>query len=282
MWHRFSRWLSREDSSPCQDQKSESDIPKPSLGRRLSRKVVPGLPRPATFRRQNSERRERLTPVNPSVAERRTLSVGRRRALSARPASPHPTDLPKLSAPAVYEYNADNERPPQQSRQQNENRSASPSPNLDAYYNPQLATRPAPPPSPPPEDQLPRAEPPPEEDMDEDIRRELEEKWILNLSMHFRDRSPREKFFVTYAETSAQWRRVTVSCDYRATPLDSLERDLQSLPYQRDKSARIYEAIRTSLPDIKFYPTVTNLRLETSDDDRLHVHVTEDVNEIIH
>ena len=117
--------------------------------------------------------------------------------------------------------------------------------------------------------------------MDEDIRRELEERWILNLSMHFRDRSPREKFFVTYAQTPTQWRRVTVSCDYRSTPPDSLEKDLQTLSYQRDKSARIYEAIRTSLPDIKFYPTVTNLRLETSGDDRLHVHVTEDVNEII-
>ena len=35
-----------------------------------------------------------------------------------------------------------------------------------------------------------------------------------------------------------------------------------------------------SLPDIQFYDTVTNLKLETKDD-RLHVHVTEDVNEII-
>ena len=282
MWHhRFSRWLGRDESSPCQDQKIESDLAKPSLGRRLSRKVVPGLPRPATFRRQNSERRERLTPVNQSVAERRTLSVDRRRATSARPTSPHLIDLPKLSAPAVYEYNIDTETPSQPSQQQNGNE-MQPSPTaLDANHNMQLAPRPAPPPSPPPEDQLPRGDPPPEDDMDEEIRRELEERWILNLSMHFRDRSPREKFFVTYAETPTQWRRVTVSCDYRATPPDSLERDLQTLSYQRDKSARIYEAIRTSLPDIKFYSTVTNLRLETSDDDRLHVHVTEDVNEII-
>ena len=34
------------------------------------RKVVPGLPRPSTFKRQNSERRERLLPPNPVKAER--------------------------------------------------------------------------------------------------------------------------------------------------------------------------------------------------------------------
>ncbi|KAL8710553.1 MAG: hypothetical protein Q9225_007269 [Loekoesia sp. 1 TL-2023] len=115
---------------------------------------------------------------------------------------------------------------------------------------------------------------------DDEIREELEKKWILNLSMHFRDHSPREKFFLTYAETPQKWRRVTVSCDYRDAPIDSLERDVQSLQFQRDKSARIYESIRTSLPDIQFYDTVTNLKLETRDE-RLHVHVTEDVNEII-
>ena len=117
--------------------------------------------------------------------------------------------------------------------------------------------------------------------VDDDFRDELDERWILNLSMHFRDKSPREKFFVTYAETPNMWRRITVSVDYRNAPPDSLERDLQGHVYQRDKSARIYESIRTSLPDIQFYDTVTNLRLETSEDDRLHVHVTEDVNEII-
>lgn len=116
--------------------------------------------------------------------------------------------------------------------------------------------------------------------VDDDIREELEKKWILNLSMHFRDHSPREKFFLTYAETPSKWRRVTVSCDYRDAPIDSLERDIQSLQFQRDKSARIYESIRTSLQDIQFYDTVTNLKLETRDE-RLHVHVTEDVNEII-
>jgi len=32
---------------------------------------------------------------------------------------------------------------------------------------------------------------------DDPLEWELEQKWILNLSMHFRDKSEREKFFVT-------------------------------------------------------------------------------------
>ena len=56
--------------------------------------------------------------------------------------------------------------------------------------------------------------------------------------------------------------------------------DLKQLQYQRDKNLQIYESIRDSLPDIQFYETVTNLKLETSDG-RLHVHVTEDLNETI-
>jgi serine/threonine protein kinase len=120
----------------------------------------------------------------------------------------------------------------------------------------------------------------PEEPPQDLIEMELEKRWILNLSMHFRDRSEREKFFVTYAEAPNRWRRVTISCDYRGAPPDSLEQDLKELRYQRDKCARIYESIRESLPEIQFYDTVTNLKLETRDG-RLHVHVTEDVNEII-
>lgn len=109
---------------------------------------------------------------------------------------------------------------------------------------------------------------------------ELDTRWILNLSMHFRDKSDREKFFVTYAETPTKWRRVTVSCDYRNAESGSLEMDLKELQSQRDKSFAIYEAVRDSLPEIQFYESVTNLKLETSEG-RLHVHVTEDVNETI-
>ncbi|MCJ1334147.1 hypothetical protein MMC10_010854 [Thelotrema lepadinum] len=284
IWHRFSRWLGRderEDPLPQQEQKMEQMPIKPSFSKRISRKVVPGLPRPATFRRQNSERRDKLTPVSQSDDARRVQSIGRRRAKSAQPASSSLVALPKLSAPTLIspENNESNRVTLDHHHQDTSTNSASQ--NSAADNQQQQPQRPMPPPSPPSSDQIPPPEPPAIEEIDDDFAQELEDRWILNLSMHFRDRSPREKFFVTYAETPTRWRRVTVSCDYRDAPPDSLERDLQALQSQREKSARIYEAIRTSLPDIQFYPTVTNLRLETSDDDRLHVHVTEDVNEII-
>lgn len=109
------------------------------------------------------------------------------------------------------------------------------------------------------------------------IQDELETRWILNLSMHFRDKSNREKFFVTYREADTLWRRVTVSLDYRNAPEHSLEMDLINTKFQRDKSSKIYEAIRDSLGAISFYDTVTNLKLQTTDG-RLHVHVAEDLN----
>lgn len=284
MWHRFSisRWIGRDEQSPCPDQKSDPTSPcapsAPGFGRRLSRKVVPGLPRPATFRRQNSERREKLSPVQPSAGERRAVSVDRKRALSARPASPPPIAIPKLSAPELLEHGI--------GHSSIERRDPCPNASLPITEEQSHTDPPLPPPPPPPNPQISTDEPTPSEaslkdnEMDEEIKEELEKKWILNLSMHFRDHSPREKFFLTYAETPHRWRRVTISCDYRDAPPDSLERDLQSLQFQRDKSARIYEAIRMSLQDIQFYDTVTNLKLETRDD-RLHVHVTEDNNEII-
>lgn len=107
------------------------------------------------------------------------------------------------------------------------------------------------------------------------IRYELEHVWILNLSMHFRDKSRREKFFVTYRQRPDLTRRVTISLDYRSAPEGSLEMDLLDTKLQRDKNEMIYEAIRESLVDIQFYNTVTNLKLQTTDG-RLHVHVVED------
>lgn len=108
------------------------------------------------------------------------------------------------------------------------------------------------------------------------IRYELEHVWILNLSMHFRDKSRREKFFVTYRQRPDLTRRVTISLDYRNAPDGSLEMDLLETKLQRDKNEMIYESIRESLVDIQFYNTVTNLKLQTTDG-RLHVHVVEDI-----
>ena len=289
MWHKFSfkNWLGRDEQVQCSGpelKKYSQQTARPGLlGRRLSRKVVPGLPRPGTFRRQNSERRERLAPVEPSIVERRAVSVERRRALSARPASPPPACIPKLSAPEVRHLD--------DGYSTITRRDTCPDISLHdtGEHHTQVPPPPPPPLPPPPSPPLDldssNDEPAPseasgDENMNEEIKEELEKRWILNLSMHFRDHSPREKFFLTYAEESDRWRRVTVSCDYRNAPAESLEKDLQALQFQRDKSARIYESIRMSLPDIQFFDTVTNLKLETRDD-RLHVHVTEDVNEII-
>ncbi|KAL1956124.1 hypothetical protein VTO42DRAFT_7643 [Malbranchea cinnamomea] len=119
-----------------------------------------------------------------------------------------------------------------------------------------------------------------DEDLKSIIERELDKKWILNLSLRFRNGSDREKFFVTYLETPHRWRRVTVTCDYGRAEPGSLEQDLRELPFQSDKNARIYGAIRDSIDQIQFFDTVTNLRLQTIDG-QLHVNVTEDANEII-
>jgi serine/threonine protein kinase len=268
MWQRLGlgRWLHRDDSSrscsPGLDQRNKPHAA--NLGRRLSRRVGVGLPRPPTFRRQNSERRDRLAPADPEP--RRAVSAGRHRALSVqRTRSPPPATVPaRLSAPEVQSWRDDASRvtltgEDQVAHDNIEDHAGDPSHFESGPYN----------------DIYSRAE-----DLEDPLELELEKRWILNLSMHFRDKSEREKFFVTYAETPNRWRRVTVSCDYRGAPPDSLEQDLKELHYQRDKSARIYESIRESLPEIQFYDTVTNLKLETSDG-RLHVHVTEDINEII-
>lgn len=122
--------------------------------------------------------------------------------------------------------------------------------------------------------------PPHGENFKEVFETELDKLWILNLSLRFRNGSDREKFFVTYVETPSRWRRVTVSCDYGRSEPGSLEQDLSEQPYQGEKNARIYDSLRESIPQIQFFDTVTNLRLETIDG-QLHVNVAEDTNEII-
>lgn len=115
---------------------------------------------------------------------------------------------------------------------------------------------------------------------EEELKAEVDSRWILNLSLQHRDWSDREKFFVTYIEKPNRWRRVTISCDYRDAEEESLESGLRNLQFQREKSALIYEHIRDSLPSTRLHETVTNLKLRTTDG-RLHVHVTEDVDEVI-
>ena len=310
MWNRLSfnkigSWLKRDDDEPTSPVKNrpesaghnKDERPQSSGGllhRRGSRKVVPGLPRPLTFKRMQSEMRDKLLEVPPEPEQRRAASADRKPSVaSKRNHSPPPISIPSVSAPDILSpHESDIHKQEQEKEQQQEeptigggSDSNIPAGARQVDYSienlpePELANQP---PSIELEDSYrEHASHHSVSDVDDArLQEELEAKWILNLSMHFRDMSDREKFFVTYAEERNKWRRVTVSCDYRNLEPDSLESDLKSLHYQRDKSARIYEAIRDSLADIQFYDTVTNLKLETSEG-RLHVHVTEDVNEII-
>lgn len=310
MWNRLSfnkigSWLKRDDDDPPSPTKAtpesaankETDRPQSSGGllhRRGSRKVVPGLPRPLTFKRMQSEMRDKLLEVPAEPEQRRATSADRKPSIvSKRTHSPPPISIPSASAPDVLSpHESDIHKQEQESEQRHEQPTigGGPDSNLppgarQVDYSIENLADPEPASCSPPleleESYLDHASHHSLSDGDDaQLQEELEAKWILNLSMHFRDMSDREKFFVTFAEERNKWRRVTVSCDYRHLEPDSLESDLKSLHYQRDKSARIYEAIRDSLPDIQFYDTVTNLKLETADG-RLHVHVTEDVNEII-
>ncbi|KAI9678438.1 MAG: hypothetical protein M1829_002036 [Trizodia sp. TS-e1964] len=290
MWERLGRrvsnWMGKDELGGDVTRSEAGAAPdeerKIGLARRFSRKVVPGLPRPGTFRRQQSELRERLVPHQP---ERRAFSVGRSRREGPRHAStsrPPKHHIPSLSAPDVLTLDDLSPYAAMPSTREEEQALAAaaaacdtPDELMSLHLHPTAQEQP--PPSP-----LDVYSDASLEDRGDDklLDLEMEERWILNLSMHFRDRSDREKFFVTFAETPNKWRRVTVSCDYRDAPPDSLENDLRNLNFQRDKSERIYESIRESLADIQFYDTVTNLKLQTTDG-RLHVHVTEDVHEVI-
>ncbi|KGO57786.1 hypothetical protein PEX1_059810 [Penicillium expansum] len=282
MWHRLGLrklWQGRDDHRDTSAGESQDEIsPRPSsdnsrakqdnLTRRLSRKVGVGLPRTTPFKRQSSDL-ERLAPREPDL--RRALSADRRPLSSQRSRSPPPTVGPRQSAPEVQWLGpAPTTTVDDAPEPESETNDAHESNDISETSNPY------------PEMTTGNFDAPEEEEDDHtiDLDMELEQRWILNLSMHFRDGSEREKFFVTYAETPNRWRRVTISCDYQDAPPYSLERELKELRYQRDKCARIYESIRESLLAIQFYEGVTNLRLETSDG-RLHVHVTEDVNETI-
>jgi hypothetical protein len=265
----LKRWFGKDDAiSPPSSIRDENQ--RPGVVRRLSRKVVPGLPRPGTFKRQQSELRDKLEPINPRPEVRRAVSVDRKgyahiRDLNGYGALP----LPGISAPVFMETTERNEFQPKPKDETMDSRVEEGSGFEDVGQDPALESLSS-------VDQRSGSV----DGFDDVLLEELEKRWILNLSMHFRDRSNREKFFVTFAETPNSWRRVTISLDYRDAPPESLEDELQHTRFQRDKSARIYESIRESLHDIQFYNTVTNLKLQT-EDDRLHVHVTEDIHEVI-
>lgn len=112
-----------------------------------------------------------------------------------------------------------------------------------------------------------------------DLIEEHDSKWILNLNVQFRDRSEREKFFVTYAERPNLWRRLVIVWDCRHMRESCLERDLKSMVLQRDKSIRLFQSLRTSLQEVQYFDTVTRLTLRTEEDNQLHIYVSEDLRE---
>ncbi|POR36217.1 Uncharacterized protein TPAR_03597 [Tolypocladium paradoxum] len=247
-----------------------------------SRKVVTCLPRSQTFKRQQSEQRVHLAPVLPTADERRAASVDRRSQSRHKRVLSQPSTNPRVSAPGLLGSSHDApgfpHYPSFMSASQTDHGPSEQS--LDQMSVASQSRGEGEEPAPDAADSMADAQSMTASQHEAMINDELERTWILNLSMHFRDRSKREKFFVTYREQEHLWRRVTISLDYRFAPSNSLEMDLIHTKYQREKSAKIYEAIRESLLDIKFYDTVTNLKLETTDG-RLHVHVVEDGNEII-
>ncbi|PTB45660.1 uncharacterized protein TrAFT101_001091 [Trichoderma asperellum] len=280
-------------SSVSADQRlAPEPVPSPGLIKRMSKRVVPGLPRAQTFKRQLSEDRKHLAPVEPSAEERRAASVDRRSHYPRKPSGrvsrthidPH-SSAPSFFGEPLHETTsnyaqslpvdlaefeaADASSDIPHTDSDDSDIDGNEADDADDEYATQDAASVA--------DTCSMTT----SQYEAMILDKLEREWILNLSMHFRDRSKREKFFVTYREEEHIWRRVTISLDYRDAPENSLEWDLSRTKYQRDKSTKIYEAIRDSLQDIQFYDTVTNLKLETTDG-RLHVHVVEDGNEIIH
>lgn len=279
LWRRLIFGRDKDNGSPtASDSKGpgsdQQDDVKSGIIRRVSRNVVPGLPRAQTFKRQQSELRDNLEPVQQTPAERRAVSMDRRMHTSTTPSLSQSN--PRTSAPDFIHH----------AMSATASVPSLPASHVDEKMIDGLSDvdeiR--------PEWEIPHGMPHISDALsmtdahsittsqyDAMIHDELERIWILNLSMHFRDKSKREKFFVTYREHETLWRRVTISLDYRNAPQNSLEMELVHTKFQRDKSAKIYEAIRESLADIQFYNTVTNLKLQTTEG-RLHVHVVEDVN----
>ena len=289
-WQKVGCWLKKEgeqgiaaekEVEPWDVKQAEPQPRTPAASRRPDMAVVPGLPRPITFRRQNSERRDHLYPHEPDAEERRASSIDRRavenyiRRLSQPPiATPRPSvSAPNMRTPQPQDLVEPVECDGKESRLSDhavQEEIAGEDEGEDILNDF--------PPVPP--FQVVEPDHQSEGEYERQIQAELEAKWILNLSMHFRDKSDREKFFLTYADEPNKWRRLTVSIDYRNAQPDSLELEIKQQPYQRDKSAYIFKSIRDSLQDIKFYSTVTNLKLQTTDG-RIHVHVSEDKQEII-
>jgi serine/threonine protein kinase len=257
----------------------------PELRPKVSRRAIASLPRQQTLKRSESEKRGKLLEVPSGDFEKRQAGDAQKRGWSVgglrRQRSPRPGPIPSASAPEVSAHGSNEPYGTIDTKlSQNDNTQQSGSAPSDMSSHGYFDRR---------HESTSDADATEYDHNEADetndqaaLQAEYARRWILNLSMSFRDKSEREKFFVTYAETPTKWRRLTISLDYRTAPPGSLEADLKSLHYQRDKSFRVFEAIRESLDDIQYYETVTNLKLETTEEDcQLHIHVREDANEIV-
>ncbi|KAG6010079.1 hypothetical protein E4U21_000112, partial [Claviceps maximensis] len=241
-----------------------------------TRRVITGLPRSQTFTRKLSEQRMHLEPVQTTTNERRAASMDQKYAKMSNVLAKTDAESASEAVSGNFSLFSDercSNSSPNSLRERGDDHSSNTSLNPATFDSTSQYGDTS---------QKDASSTLDTESMtaaqyDAMIADELERKWILNLSMHYRDRSRREKFFVTYRKHDHVWKRVTISLDYRDPPPDSLEKELAKMKYQREKSAKIYEAIRESLSEIAFYDTVTNLKLQTTNG-RLHVHVVEDGN----
>jgi serine/threonine protein kinase len=279
-----ARILDKQEAGPPLLRRRSSN---PELRPKVSKRAIASLPRQQTLKRSESEKRGKLLEVPSGEFEKKQNGVGQKRGWSAgalrRQKSPKPGHIPSASAPEVSAQEPNGNYGTidgQLSQNDNDNTQQSGSAPSDmsshGYFDCRNETTSDTEATDYDNDEAEETNDPAA------LQAEYARRWILNLSMSFRDKSEREKFFVTYAETPTRWRRLTISLDYRTAPPGSLEADLKSLHFQRDKSFRVFEAIRESLDDIQYYETVTNLKLETTEEDcQLHIHVREDANEIV-
>ncbi|MCJ1248726.1 hypothetical protein MMC30_005945 [Trapelia coarctata] len=168
----------------------------------LHRIAVPRLPRPGTFKGEDSERRERLHVGNPEEPHYKSRPASQ--STATRRQIPTPSESPDL-----YGLTASVPRPD------------------NAHDESEIERR----------------------------TKEADERWILNLSMAFRDDSERLKFLNAYAQTSTEWKQ----------PIDavphSLEQELRTLPSQCERNPEIYDPVQRSLPNISAYNASDALRI---------------------
>ncbi|XDG09628.1 hypothetical protein ABKA04_009243 [Annulohypoxylon sp. FPYF3050] len=224
-------------TSPEADSKASRDSSPTSSGllRRVSRKVVPGLPRAKTFKRQQSEVREKLEVIEPTPVERRAVSVDRRMRVQ-RSVSQVNQSFPRASAPDFLD---------------NARGSLSPNTVVSQPKTPKSSA--------------------PQTPIDEKQFLSLQDAATPNINIAS-DTVP-DTVPSTVPDAAPEHRDLLQPVLSRAesrTPIDA-----------QSTTTSQYDALISDELERKWILNlITNLKLQTTDG-RLHVHVVEDVNEII-